>query len=636
MEQEQGLLLSRRALEEDELRQSAGYFTRKSLVAVAVTLAAISGFAAYSSSSLRLTTSKTAELAKVSHDDPRFNIPDDDPIVQALGKEVELGAEDFRPNIILVTIDDMGYNDIGYAPYSDMPSATSFMNSMARHSVTFSHYYTQPSCTPSRSTIMSGMWVHKTGYQNIEVQWDYGFGMPKKFKLMPQHMKEQGYRTVGFGKWNIGHCSMDYQPHTRGFDYFLGYNCPGHGYRDFNCGWYAGVRDMFEAGVKDVEDGQLEHFWETGKKYLGDYDTEIYTKGAVEFVHEHFNNHPEKRFFMWFAHHGMHGFKDSEPEPSEEMMAEHSAAYLTYLRELAEDDTFFKPRLTTAAIAMNLDYSLYRLCTALYDHEALQDSVILVHSDNGGDPDYNYGHPGNNYPLRGEKFYYFEGGVRVPAFMYAPKIWSSELTGTTHHGMLHHVDLLTTFSLLAGGNAKAENNHLDGNDIVASVKEGKATREEVVFSLPRSGKDWKFGVNDEVAALRMGDYKMIITSPHDYRFKPMKKETSEHFTTEYCLYGWYEMDVGKEDQYCAWGNKLFNVVEDPTETINLWDDEALRPQKQIMIDRIYTLIEENPYDYGKQQYEIFLKNERETAFQLLTATKERDGFTGPWNCYTLE
>ena len=60
------------------------------------------------------------------------------------------------------------------------------------------------------------------------------------------------------------------------------------------------------------------------------------------------------------------------------------------------------------------------------------------------------GHPGNNYPLRSEKFSYFEGGIRVPAFVYAPGLIPKSRVGTTYHGLMHHVDLTTTFVALAG------------------------------------------------------------------------------------------------------------------------------------------------------------------------------------------
>lgn len=139
-----------------------------------------------------------------------------------------------------------------------------------------------------------------------------------------------------------------------------GYNCPGHGYRDYDCGWSAGVRDLFKAGVKEFKSGIKEHYWETGKDYLGQYDTEIYTRGAVEYLENHFENHGSTKFFMWMAHHGMHGFKDSDPDPESSMMSEGSQKYLDFLRDRVTVNKFFDRRITTAAVAMTVDYSLYR------------------------------------------------------------------------------------------------------------------------------------------------------------------------------------------------------------------------------------------------------------------------------------
>lgn len=551
-------------------------------------------------------------------------------------KEGLTTEEDFRPNIILFTVDDMGWNDIGYSDHSDVPEATPFMNELVKKSVKLTHYYTQPSCTPSRATIMSGKWAHKIGYQNVEVQYNSPLGMPLSIKLMPQHMKEQGYRTVGFGKWNIGHCSERYLPHTRGFDYFLGYNCPGHGYRNFNCGSDSGIRDLFEAGVKTV-DGQEQYYWQPAKSYLGSYDTEVYTKEGVKFINEHFTNHADKRFFMWMAHHGLHGFMDSNPHPSEQMISSTSAKYLKVLRKRAANDELFAPRLVTAAIAMAVDYSLYRLCETLRDHDALMETMIVVHSDNGADPDYTLGHPGNNYPLRGEKFFYFEGGIRVPAFVYAPKLIHSDLIGTEYKGMMHHVDLLTTFVKVAGGDAKEDDEHLDGEDFLAAINEGRDTRQELVLSLPRSGTHWKFGEEtNEVAVIRMGKFKMMITSPSDYIFLPGIKEEGQKFIVEFCSYGWYAIEDGQNTVSCGWDNFLFDVENDPTETVNLWEDEAMKPIKEEMIKRVHALLIENPYEYGRLQYENYEHNDRDGGNNLMLATlRGRDDWLGPWGCYVL-
>ena len=69
-------------------------------------------------------------------------------------------------------------------------------------------------------------------------------------------MKDLGYKTIGFGKWNIGHCNEKYLPSARGFDHFIGYLCPGHGYVNHNCGNKKYVKDMIEGWTITDDDGE--------------------------------------------------------------------------------------------------------------------------------------------------------------------------------------------------------------------------------------------------------------------------------------------------------------------------------------------------------------------------------------------
>ena len=62
-------------------------------------------------------------------------------------------------------------------------------------------------------------------------------------------------------------------------------------------------------------------------------------------------------------------------------------------------------------MASNLDSNVERIFDSLRSHGLLDDSLVLVVSDNGGEASAG----SSNYPLRGEKFTYFEGGIRVPA-----------------------------------------------------------------------------------------------------------------------------------------------------------------------------------------------------------------------------
>lgn len=114
-----------------------------------------------------------------------------------------------QPHIILFTVDDMGWNDIGYRS-TDLPNATTFMTELSEKSIILTQYYTQPSCTPSRATIMSGKWAYKNGFQNYELHISDPVGLPLKNKLMPEFMVELGYKTHMIGKWNIGHCNERY------------------------------------------------------------------------------------------------------------------------------------------------------------------------------------------------------------------------------------------------------------------------------------------------------------------------------------------------------------------------------------------------------------------------------------------
>jgi arylsulfatase A-like enzyme len=57
---------------------------------------------------------------------------------------------------------------------------------------------------------------------------------------MPSYLKDLGYSTHMLGKWNIGHCNSKYLPHERGFDHFLGYVGPGHGYMEHDFDYEGG------------------------------------------------------------------------------------------------------------------------------------------------------------------------------------------------------------------------------------------------------------------------------------------------------------------------------------------------------------------------------------------------------------
>ena len=62
-------------------------------------------------------------------------------------------AQNSQPNIILIMVDDFGWNDIGYHGSEIM---TPHLDQLAAEGVKLENYYVQPVCTPSRTQLLTG------------------------------------------------------------------------------------------------------------------------------------------------------------------------------------------------------------------------------------------------------------------------------------------------------------------------------------------------------------------------------------------------------------------------------------------------------------------------------------------------
>jgi len=122
---------------------------------------------------------------------------------------------------------------------------------------------------------------------------------------------------VMFGKWNIGHCNSKYLPSERGFDHFIGYLGPGHGYYDHISGHAERAFDLIESVSFTNSKGEIvSSEWHSGEQYAGTYDTLLYRDKAVSSLKKHASAYPDNAvpLFMWSAQHGVHGEEDIEPE----------------------------------------------------------------------------------------------------------------------------------------------------------------------------------------------------------------------------------------------------------------------------------------------------------------------------------
>ncbi len=83
----------------------------------------------------------------------------------------------------------------------------------------------------------------------------------------------------------------------------------------------------------------------------------------------------------------------------------------------------------------SLDEAMPQLVDALKQKAMWANTIFIVTSDNGG----NLGGSGNNAPLRGGKFTFWQGGVRAHAFVVSPLLPDAR-AGTTWGGLMHAAD----------------------------------------------------------------------------------------------------------------------------------------------------------------------------------------------------
>jgi len=282
---------------------------------------------------------------------------------------------------------------------------------------------------------------------------------------------------------------------------------------------------------------------------------------------------------------------------------------------------------------MSIDNSLKRLIEVMEETGMLDNAVIFVHSDNGGDADSEAGFPGNNFPMRSMKFSYFEGGIRVPAFVYAPGHFQFSRIGGAYHGLMHHVDLLATFYEIGSGRTPSADDGLDSvSHWSAIMGDASSPRDELVLNLPRSPK-WQLGqtATSEGVALRMSKYKLLINHAYDGWWAPVDGHQSQMaYEPGACDYSWYTTG---SDSKCDFENFLFDLEADPHEQTNLWDISDYAAIQANLISRAEELITAQG-NYGKILYEWYMSTNRAST-DYDTSWKANDWYVSPWGCEVI-
>ncbi|MCF7733675.1 MAG: sulfatase-like hydrolase/transferase, partial [Akkermansiaceae bacterium] len=137
-------------------------------------------------------------------------------------------AEPARPNIILILTDDQGFGPVGCNGNSWLK--TPQMDALHDTSVRFTRFLVSPTCSPTRSALMTGRHPMKNGITHTIIERDR---MTLQATILPQVLKTVGYTTAVFGKWHLGD-EEPYQPNHRGFDEAFIHGAGGIG-QAYNC-----------------------------------------------------------------------------------------------------------------------------------------------------------------------------------------------------------------------------------------------------------------------------------------------------------------------------------------------------------------------------------------------------------------
>ncbi|KAG7198408.1 hypothetical protein KM043_005796 [Ampulex compressa] len=377
-----------------------------------------------------------------------------------------------QPHIVFILADDLGWNDVGFHGSGQIPTPN--IDALAYSGLILDRYYVAPICTPSRSALMTGKHPIHTGMQHGVLKGAEPRGLPLREKLLPEYMRELGYRTHIVGKWHLGFWTKEYTPTYRGFE--------------THTGFWTGHQDYFDHTAVEAPywgldmRRDLEPAWDLH----GEYSTDVFTKEAVRLIDAHNSSQP---MFLYLSHAAVHSGNPYNPLPVPD-------------QEVAKFNNIFDYyRRRFAGMLSKLDDSVGSVVEALRKRDMLKDSIIVFSTDNGGPPAGFNQNAASNWPLRGTKNTLWEGGVRGVGLVWSPRIVRP---GRVSRQLVHVTDWLPTILTAAGGDPS--NLAIDGVDLWHAISaDTESPRKSVLHNI-----DDIYGVS----SITIGDWKLIQGSTY--------------------------------------------------------------------------------------------------------------------------
>jgi arylsulfatase len=393
-----------------------------------------------------------------------------------------------RPNFLVFLMDDVGWGDFGcYGGGVAVGAPTPTFDKIAAQGLRVASCYSEPTCSPSRATLLTGRLPKRHGLLRPPMYGEPG-GLDGE-RTLAELLSTAGYKTQAVGKWHMGENTAS-QPQNAGFDDFYGFLSVSDMYTEWRDPHFFPEIVYSEARTEWVKNmpfnrcfvhgtrgGELENVEEVTIPVLSLLD-EKWCQYSCEFI-----ENMGKSQQPWLLYHCTRG-AHFDNYPHERYLGKSPARH-PYKDTLLE-----------------LDEILARLVEKLRQTGQLEDTLIFISSDNGPHmetwPDSAY------TPFRCSKGSTWEGGVRVPGILFWPGVIGA---GRQSDGLFDFNDVMPTLVSMAGASELLPNDrYIDGIDQSSFLlcNEGQSNR-----------KFHYYWLTDNFSALRCAEFKMVLTATGD-------------------------------------------------------------------------------------------------------------------------
>lgn len=455
-----------------------------------------------------------------------------------------LHAEVSKPNILFIMMDDLGKEWISC--YGATGIETPRIDQLAAEGMRFENFYVMPQCTPTRLSLSTGQYPFRHGWVN---HWDvprWGGGAhydPSKNPSIAKVLKGAGYKTAVAGKWQVNDFRV--QPDAMNL----------HGYDEY-CMWTG-----YETGVKASANRYQNPYIHTktgSKTYEGQFGEDIFTDFFIDFM----KVNKGQPMFMYYA-----------------MCLPHIPLVAT------PDEPNAEGRLGKhKAMVRYADKMIGKLVDAIDELDLRENTLIIVTTDNGSTG----GIIGtrNGAKVRGAKALTNEPGTCMPFIVSQP---CTVPEGAVSHALGNIVDMLPTFSELAGGYMVPKYT-CDGVSLV-DVFHGKSKLGQREYNLSMGG----------------GNQAKLTDAGVENRFFFRDRVVRDH---RYKLY----INTSRQPA------KFYDLKDDPWETNDLIND----PEMQDKIKELFDYIRDHPAQDADPIYDLLGPQE----WDLKVSAKSREWKSG--------